>query len=426
MIRRAALIATCTMAAALVSGAADLPDRWRSWRYSRAVQENSSSKPRDPGGSEEILLPWDLFAHSNSDLSDLRMVDDKGREVPYELRIDRGQTRVESHAAHILENSFVAGQYTQVIGDLGPDAPFFDRVHIETAWSDFIVWAEVALSDDAKTWRIVEPRAPIARFQKRAVEGTQTIPFQGLNSRYIRLRIFDTQQQFGVTSLTALREQSRPAVLSEVPSTFLAANSDDTTESSWTTELRSSRLPVSRLIVASATPEFYRAVRISGSDDGKTWNYRGSGVIFRYKQAGKTRESLAIDFPEWQQNRLLRVDVINGNDQPLRGLALVLLAVPRVAVFRPQSGSSYRVLYGNERAKQPEYDLAHFLETVPKSAGSAVMSLGPEQATANYTDPRPFSERHPETLWISLAIAVVLIGLTALKTLRTSRAAGSG
>jgi len=422
MIRRATFTAICALAAAFLVRAGDLPDRWRNWRYTRSVQQNSTISSEAAGTPAEIRLPWDIFAHCNTGLSDVRVLDDQGREVPYALRIDRGSAGSESHEAHILENSFAAGKYTQVVGDLGHDVPIYDRVRVETAAPDFIVWAEVALSDDSKTWRIVEPRAPIARFRKRSVDGAQTIPLQGLNSRYIRVRIFETKEQFAVTGLTVLREESHPATLAEVAAAFLPANSDDTTETSWTTGLAASRVPVSRLTFVTETPEFYRAVRISGSDDGKVWNYRGSGVIFRYRQGGKTRESLSVDFPEWApewpKGHLLRADIINGNDEPLHALQLTLLAVPRVLVFKPQASNAYRIAYGNDRATSPQYDLSHYLDAGPAKS-TLDRALGPEELTKNYKDPRPFSERHPSVLWIALGVAILLIGLTAIKTLRT-------
>src|SRR5262249_29842339 len=147
----------------------------------------------------------------------------------------------------------------------------------------------------------------------------------------------------------------------------------------------------------------------------------GSGVVFRYKQGSKIRESLTVDFLEWPENRLLRVDVINGNDQPLHNPQLKLLAVPRTLVFNPQPSVGYRLLSGNDRAASPQYDLSRYLEA-STNAGKpeyASLTLGDEEVTANYRDPRPFSEQHPEVLWIALGIAVMLIGITAVRTLRT-------
>lgn len=405
-----------TVIAVSLAAAADLPARWRSFRYSRPIV---SASPQT-GGYGELRLPWEIFAHCSENCADLRIIDTGGNEVPYQLETVRAATHAETFASRVVENSFVQGQYTQVVGDFGQNPPAFDRVRLETGEPDFIVWAEVALSDDAKTWRVVEPRAPIARFRKRSVDGTQTIAFQGLSSRYVRVRIFETAQQFGVSGLTALREESHPAEMAAVPGTFSLANSREGGETAWNIALPSPRVPVSRLTFSSDTPEFYRAVRLSASEDGTLWTYRGSGVIYRYRRDGHLYESLSVDFPEWLNNQNLRVAVINGDDRPLSNVGISLFAVPRKLLFWVLAGGGDQLLYGNEKMGSPQYDLAHYANFGAPERPYAVLSLGPEELTTNYADPRPFSERHPEVLWISLALAIVLIGLTALKTLRTT------
>jgi hypothetical protein len=48
-----------------------------------------------------------------------------------------------------------------------------------------------------------------------------------------------------------------------------------------------------------------------------------------------------------------------------------------------------------------------------------VAQLGPEEITVNYADPRPFTERHLNLLWIVVGIAVVLLALAAVRALRS-------
>ena len=97
-------------------------------------------------------------------------------------------------------------------------------------------------------------------------------------------------------------------------------------------------------------------------------------------------------------------------------------AVPSTLLFKQAAGQGYRLFYGNEKAGRPQYDLAHYLQFGPAKPVYRTLTLGPEQETVNYRDPRPFTERHPEVLWSALGLAIVLIGLTALKTLRSAGA----
>jgi hypothetical protein len=129
-------------------------------------------------------------------------------------------------------------------------------------------------------------------------------------------------------------------------------------------------------------------------------------------------ESLKVPVYGYGGRRYLRVEILNGDDAPLNGVTLSASMVPHLVLFRPATGHSYRLAYGNEKAQSPSYDLQRTLHI---GATEEVLAdqLGPEQENAAYQDPRPFSERHPAVLWGSLAVAVLLLGYTALRTMRT-------
>lgn len=412
MIRRLILLALLLAPCAVLLLAADLPQQWRSWRYSRSVESVAAPYV-------EVPLPWNLVARCRPGCPDLRLIDGRGQEVPFELVSERSESQSEAHSTKLLENSFVRGEYTQLVADAGENPPVYDRVSIDTPKPDFIVWAELALSDDARTWRVVEPLAPIARFRSRAVDGTQTIPFQGLNSRYLRLRIFESSEQFPVDAVRVINQASHKAERTGIPASFSPLNSSEPGETSWTADLSVSSYPVSEVRFSATTPEFYRAVRISASNDGKEWNDLASGTVYRYKQASTLRESLAIEFYVNFGYRFWRATIVNADDAPLSDVKIALLGAPRRLLFKQQSGTSYRVLYGNEKVSAPRYDLSRYLESAPPKPGAVILGLGAEEITSNYLDPRPFTERHPVLLWLALGLAVLLLGYAALRALRT-------
>ncbi len=415
MMRRGASTILLAAAFCAIAISADLPEKWRVWHYSRAI-EGVTTLGDEPA---ELTVPWEIYAHCGASCDDARILNSRGEEVPFVLQERPAHRYAEAHQARLVENSFVSGIYTQVIGDLGEQHGSYDRVKVDTNRPDFIVWADVALSDDTKIWRIVESRAPIARFRSREVDGTQTIPIQGLSSRFVRVRINDPSGQFPVSGVSVLHEESYKFRSSDVPAAFAQENSSDPTENVWRATLNSVNQPISELKIQTDTPEFYRAVRMSGSVDGREWSYFGSGVIYRYKQGDQTKESLRIVFPENNGYRFIRQEIINENDQPLSKVSFSLAAIPRTLLFKQIAGQNYRLIYGNEKAGRPQYDVAHYLDSKTPMPAYRVLSLGPEEVTANYRDPRPFTERHPEILWSALGLAIVLIGLTAIKTLRT-------
>jgi hypothetical protein len=408
--------------------ATDLPAQWRSWRYSRTIE----SLPAGQRTPVSVPLPFDLLARDDSRGSDLRIVDDRGTEVPYFLTVLQSESRTTTLPSHIVERSFVPGQFTQVVIRLAdqpppdesrgaalqhlPAEPWFNTYRISTPETDFMFWVETAVSDDAHQWRVIDSRSPISRFRRRGLEGNHTVQFEGYsNQRYLRLRILDPDQQFSVDDVEVLScSCSEPPRLA-LPGAFSREKSPDGAESRWAADLATPNLPVSELSVSTDQPEFYRAIRVSTSDEGKEWGFRAAGEIYRFHQSGKLKESLRVNFPE-AFARFWRVDIVDGNDLPLPNAHLELRGVERHITFRAEPPRTCRLLYGNDKASSPQYDLARIFD---EKNVLPIARLGPEEPTANYADPRPYTERHPNLLWLALGIAVVLLAYAALRALRT-------
>src|SRR5262249_26107668 len=158
--------------------------------------------------------------------------------------------------------------------------------------------------------------------------------------------------------------------------------------------------------------------RISTSEDGKEWLLAGGGEIYRYQLDRRQENSDRVLVYGYRGGRYLRVEILNGNDKPLTNPQLTVSMVPQLILFRPESGHSYRLVYGNAGAQSPRYDLERTLHI---TAAQEVFpdELSGEKENTGYRDPRPFSEKHSAVLWGSLALAAILLGYTALRTMRT-------
>jgi hypothetical protein len=415
MIRRTfwlALVGSAVVAVA--SFAANLPGPWRSWRYSRPIQVS------DGNGVSKISIPADLFPRLASGFADLRIIDEAGREIPF-LRYDKNvRAPIQARRASIRENSFVPDQYTQLVIDLGEKTSFHNTIQINTPATDFINWVEVAASDDAETWRIVKDRAPIAAFSKEHIVGSRQVHYSDNNARFLRLRIFDPARQFPVSTVQVMfsKEFQEPA-RTALPAQFAPDPTATPTSSRWIADLGPGSFPVSGVAIETTQPEFFRVVHMETSEDGKEWRYFFSGEIYRYKQGDKQAESLRVLSHESGPRRFWRIEVLNGNDTPLAEAKLTLLTIPYFVAFYPQSGHSYRLIYGNSKAQLPNYDLArtfdYHAEPEAKIAG-----LGEEETTSNYLDPRPYTEKHSGVLWFAVVVAVILLAWAAFSAMRTA------
>lgn len=423
--RRRFLCAVLPLAAALGVSllAADLPEAWRSWRYTRAIEQARG------GVLNYITLDRAAFSHSENRLADLRVIDDEGKEIPYAVhsQITRAPEPVKLASA-VRENSFVPKEFTQVVVDLGEKTGFHNNLRVRTPETDFINWVEVAASDDAHVWRIVNARAPISRFSKENLEGNQTVRYSENNARYLRVRIQEAQHPFQVTDIEVF---SSPVVKKEAAAesgislaNSLAPDSNGSESlTRWTVDLGSGNIPISRFNFETSQPEFYRAVRVQTSSDEKEWQFAGGGEIHRYVFNGVSQESLEVSSYENGGPRYWRAEVLNGNDAPLSGVRMSVLMPQRFVLFHAAADRSYRMVYGNARVAAPDYDLGRTLQ-IPAVESMSHPSLGAEEVTSNYVDPSPFTERHPNLLWAALGLAVALLGYAAIRALRSPAPTG--
>lgn len=417
-----ALLASITAAKPPAEKPDVLPAAWSNWKYFRSIDLSATQDQR----LVSLRVPLAVFAHSQNQLADVRVIDDRGQQVPYVLHVTYGSTKTQSRAARQLELSYVPGKYTQVVLDAGAQAPFHNSVHVSTPLGDFIAWADVNISDDARTWRHIGGIQPIYRFSRKNIDGDQTLVYPETNARYIRLRIYDKQKQFPMVKTdirftVTVPEESQPA-----DAVFEAVPSRDSQKSVWRADLGYS-LPIDSVRIDSSDADFYRSVEVFASDDAENWYLRGSGQIYHFQagappapfvsvgdQMKKTYLHTGFGFSE-NFARYWRVEVENGSDPPLANAKVQLYMAARNVVFRQLPGRTYRLLYGQSEAKEPQYDLAQTAGPEQIRDASLASGVGAERINMSWTDPRPWTDRNSMVLWIAAILAALLLAFVAVR-----------
>lgn len=414
-----ALIGTALPAAVAALADAGLPAAWKNWHYSRAIELTPTNATR----LVSVAVPLELYPHATPWLADVRVIDDRGGQVPYASFRSEGTSNTASLPATLRENSFTAGQFTQLVVDLGAHAPFHNSVRIQTTAPDFIEWVQVEASDDGHVWRMVQERAPIFRFRKNGHEGTQVVHYSENNAQYLRVRILDGDAKFPVFGADVLHEVVEPA--ERVPMEIILSPDAKQPAGStiWSADVgAAAELGVEVRFEVTTPTEFIRTVRISASGDGKEWFGICGGEIYRYRRGDAQLEQLSVMVPHGApQAHYLRVEIVNGNDAPLVGSAPKLFVTPQHLVFEQLPERIYSLIYGQERAAAARFDLGRLLDA-KQMAAAVPGELGPEVVNADWIDPRPWTETHDIFLWIVLVVAVMLLGYAAVRSLRKSAA----
>jgi len=406
-------VAALLFAISLVS-AAPLPVAWDQWLYWRAIDLPAGTGPQ----IARITIVPEIFRRANRDLSDVRMIDDQGRETPYVMFTREGSKRSDPRLAILHERSFAPGRFTQVVLEVSDRSQFHNSIEVHTPETDFIEWVSVEASDDGHIWRIVQPRAPIFRFQKDGHQGNQLVRYSENNAHFLRLRVLDGSKQFPIAGVNVLYHVQEEPERTSLNVDVNPISQSKPGRSTWMADLSELQAPVSNVrFDVAGPPELIRCVRVQGSEDNKQWYPTMLGEIYRYHSGDASVESLEISGSI--QSRYLQIEVLNGNDAPLSGVRVSLLTTPRHVFFEHQPERSYRLIYGDSRASFPQYDLPRRFDT-KQSEKAVIGKLGPEEVNSAWSDPRPWTEKHQVVLWLAVGLAVVLLGFSAISSLRRS------
>lgn len=373
----------------------------------------------EPSGWFDFLLNPDVFSDSRADLGDLRLVDARGQEVPYALRIRTPLSRDEQVAARQFNDVTGEGGAAELSYDLGENPPEHNQVEVDLAGDNFRRLAVLFGSDDGTEWLKLTVRQ-LLRFQVKE-PGQHDLDVRRLHYpparyRYLRLRIErDPLVDREPPIVNGVHVHRRAEVAGEFVTTDLQVQYREPTRASnspasaWILRLPGRRQPVERLRVKFAETEFARNYLIEAGGDAD------GAESFQFVQSGEWRgrpevEALNAEFAAHEAARL-RLTIVDHGNPPLELVSAEVQAPARQIVFarRPELVGPLRLYYGNSQAAPPQYDLQRTLpdELLPPPQR---LSLNTPTPNPDYVPaPLPVSERLPWLIYVVLGGASVVV-----------------
>jgi hypothetical protein len=179
----------------------------------------------------------------------------------------------------------------------------------------------------------------------------------------------------------------------------------------------------SRDVRVTATAEGVE--KVPGEEDRAPLPEQVSGTILRVhaNEAGREIRTEQLAVPailgaNLQRPAKVEVAIENGDDQPLPIAAVRLEMRQRKLCFDVPAGggAGLALYYGDARLAAPVYDYDRLFTASDKALA---VELGAEALNPMYVAPaeeeRPFTERHPEVLWIALIAVICVLGVVALR-----------
>jgi len=382
------------------------------WQYFKDIKIGSAPAS---GDLIEVALDQDAFNNAKNDLSDLRIINAKGDETAYKLVIEKGTfSQKNIYPIKILNNSFVPGQYNLFVIDFGQSGFLNSGLKILTASENFRRQVEISGSNDMQNWNVLKTDGYIYDYTDRRASfkaQNTTVDYPENTYRYLHVKIF----MGGEASLTINTVQVSRISVSAIKETVLAPKYDTYEQnrvSGVIIDLEKKGWPTSSILLNSPDGNFNREVVVYESNDRNNWRLLGQGYIFSYNTPKFKGANLSLVYTE-SNSRYLKVEIYNGDNRPISITGLSVKAILRNIVFQYEPVTSYRLYYGNNQARFPEYDIEKFFAYLDtgRYTNAALSAEKKNPLFKPEIPPKlPLSERIPFLLPSVLILAVLILG----------------
>jgi len=422
MKRLALLILMIITSVSLATIAARAQNSLAPWQFFAEVAPDRSAAK-----IYRLVVPLQVMDKAREDLTDLRLIDAGGREIPYALRV-RKEVNEQREFGTRLFNRVVVGTATEVSVDLGQNPDEHNEIEIETTGTNFRRHVDVEGSDNGANWKTLRTGAQIFEFaSQNRVANSDHVSYPLSRYRFLRLRIHPDEltdkNPPDVTIVKVLMVARERGLLTTwdvaaSPPQFLRNQGVPT--SAWTIDL-GARVPCDRLQLEIDSESFSRQFQLEVMDDPENRRLVASGELaHRLREA---EQPVRISFEEEVYARKLRLLVSDYSNNPLSISGIKASAPAREMYFELKEApvAPLKLYFGYANAIPPHYDfekeLGAKLVATPASA-----TLGSYVSNPDYRpEPLPFTERVPWLIYVvltisSLALAWILFSLARATT----------
>lgn len=390
------------------------------WQYYKDISINNGPTK---GDLIKIILDQEIFNVAQKDLSDLRIVDKEGNDMPFKLIVESGTFSQENiYPVKILNNSYsTEGGYNIFIVDFGQDGFLNSSLNILTSSENFKRVVEILGSNDTSSWNVLKKDGYIYDYTDKIgnfkAQNT-TVNYPENAYRYIQVKIFTSGEAplaiNGAQISKITRKEKRETIISPAYTTKENVTKKIT---EIVIDLDKKGWPTSNLLINSLDENFNREVAIYQSSDKVNWQSVGQGYIFNYNTPKFVGANLDIKYRETDK-QYLKIEIFNGDNKPISIDNISVKTILRSIVFQygaDVTSGSYRLYYGNSKADFPQYDLDKFFSYLDTGKYFS-SSLSDEQLNSFYQEEiPPLSERIPYLIPGILTLAILMMGLIVFK-----------
>lgn len=374
----------------------------------------------EKAGVYRMDLSPQLVGFSQQELSDVRLIDQRGKEVPFMHDLSKdGLAGGEVVELAIVRNERSA-KATEIQIDRPKDAVLLDNLHLRVRNAQVQKEVVVEGSDDGSNWYFVKKDAmSLDATDGRGVVTLRAFGLPATDYRHYRLLFNDSTsspvQVTGAYWMKATEHRGR-----FVADETVVWAKDDSLGDTWIHVRADHQLLIDSINFIVQEPERYsRGVTV------RRWETRPVGRGSKRRYVRELERQGAFDITSGTRGGVrlpsYRLDTFemtinNGDDQPLVITGIRFLQLQRSLLAELKPGQRYTITTGDPKKRAPQYDLAHFKDQLP--APIATLNHGPLIAIPSAAHDGPAVQPSRWWIWAGLVAVLGLVGFMAVRMLR--------
>ncbi len=368
----------------------------------------------------KIILPDDMFGKVRPDLSDIRIygitANNDTVEAPYLIRLTTEKTSDKKVIFKTLNVSHNEKGYYFTF-DIPAEEPI-NRIDLEFNRQNFDWRVNLEGSNDQREWFIILEDYRILSIRNESTDFQfTTINFPDSKYRFFRVLVKANEKPRLENAVISLHEESE-GLYNDYPVNEISVKEDKPGKQTVVDLKLQMPVPVSLIKINIAdTFDYYRPVRVRYLVDSveteQGWKYNYSTLAAGTLTSIESNEFL-ID------NRILqrlRITIDNQDNPPLIIEGVVVKGYVHELAVRLTEPATYFLVYGNERAKAPNYDINRFVDKIPENL--TPLEMGPEISTKKevvHGQRSLFADKG--WLWAIMTVIILILGWFSIKMIR--------
>lgn len=366
-------------------------------------------EPVPSTGFYQISVTPELTSAAKADLSDLRIVDDKQRQVPYLLRpalVPLSQSTFAEYPVLGIKTDTARTVVELAVQGSGGT----NRVSLVMGNTAVERYTSLSGSNDGRQWFIIDDRILL---RSTGADGTgsfvQTVHFPLSRYSFLKLVIYN-----GATDpLNILKAGVYTGVDGQEPVQWITnprlswQQKDSSDRHSYVLIRQNAPYLVDKVMLQVSGPKFYsRRVRLYEMSQKGTRKLLADELISSAEES-----SLAVNSIKAAS---LMLQIENGDNPPLALTDVLTQQVAKYMVVLLEKGKSYHLLAGNPDAARPQYDLVQFRDSIP--AHLTTLAFGALEHAVTDVRTTPWLEKN-FWLWPAIVVMIIAMGLLTYKLL---------